>query len=183
VRRDEARGVDLAILGGGSAAFAAARRASELGARVAMVNEGPIGGTCVNVGCVPSKTLIRAAENRHRLSTARFRGLEGKPGRVDFPEIVREKGELVAELRQARYADVLAALPNVRLVRGRGRLASAHEVAVGASSIRADKILVATGARPSRPPIPGLADAAVWDSTQAMEAPDLPQRLLVLGGR
>jgi len=69
-----------------------------------VVNRGPIGGTCVNVGCVPSKTLIRAAENHHQHRTSRFRGLEAEPGRADFAELVREKAELIAELRQAKYA-------------------------------------------------------------------------------
>lgn len=174
---------DLAILGGGSAAFAAARRASDLGAQVLMVNEGPIGGTCVNVGCVPSKTLIRAAENHHQHGTSRFRGLKAEPGRIDFSELVREKAELVGDLRQAKYAHVLAGLANVRLVEGEGRLASTHEVTVGTSVFRAAKILIATGARPSRPAIPGLDDPAIWDSTRAMEATSLPRRLVVLGGR
>ncbi len=181
--RGEATDFDLAILGGGSAAFAAARRASDLGARVLMVNEGPIGGTCVNIGCVPSKTLIRAAENHHQHGTSRFRGIKAEPGWVDFPELLREKDELVGELRRAKYADVLTRLANVKLIEGRVRLAGRHEVAVGASTFRAEKILVATGARPSRPPIPGLTDPAVWDSTQAMEAQSLPRRLMVLGGR
>lgn len=97
---------DLAVLGGGSAAFAAALRGSELGARVLLVNAGAIGGTCVNTGCVPSKTLIRAAENVHWNELSRFRGIKPEASRVDFPELVREKDELVASLRQARYLDV-----------------------------------------------------------------------------
>ncbi len=174
---------DLAVLGGGSAAFAAARRASDLGARVLMVNEGPIGGTCVNVGCLSSKTLIRAAENHHQHGISRFRGLKAEPGRLDFAELVREKGELVAEMRRAKYADVLASLPNVRLVVGHGRLGRRHEIVVGESRFRVEKILIATGARPARPRIPGLADAGIWDSTEAMEASLLPRQLVVLGGR
>ncbi len=174
---------DLAIMGGGSAAFAAARRASDLGARVLMANEGPIGGTCVNVGCVPSKTLIRAAENHHQHGVSRFRGLKSEPGRVDFAELIREKAELVAELQRAKYVDVLTGLPNVELARGRARLVDRHTVAVGESVFRAEKILIATGARPVRPPIPGLSDPGIWDSTAAMEAKELPRRLVVLGGR
>jgi len=178
-----ANGFDLAILGGGSAAFAAARRASELGARVVMVNEGRLGGTCVNVGCVPSKTLIRAAENHHQHGVSRFRGIGAACGRVDFAELIREKAELVATLRKARYADVLASLPGVRFVEGRARLESRHTVAVGDAVFRTEKILIATGTRPLLPPIPGLADAGVWDSTSAMEAKAPPGRLVVLGGR
>jgi len=175
--------VDLAILGGGSAAFAAARRAHELGARVLMANEGPLGGTCVNVGCVPSKTLIRAAENHHQHGTSRFRGLRAGAGRVDFPELVREKTELVERLRRERYRDVLAALEGVELAEGRARLVGPGEVSVNGASHRAGRILLATGARPARPPVPGLADPGVWDSTTAMEASTLPERLVVLGGR
>ncbi len=174
---------DLAILGGGSAAFAAARRASELGARVLIVNDGLIGGTCVNVGCVPSKTLIRAAENHHQRGLSRFRGLKGEPGRLDFPELIREKDALVTELRQAKYVDVLAQLPNVQLVECRGRIRGPHELEVAGAVYRPEKILIATGSRAARPPIPGLADSGVWDSKRAMEATVLPPRLVVLGGR
>jgi mercuric reductase len=96
---------------------------------------------------------------------------------------MREKSELVASLREARYGDVLAAMPSVRFVAGRGRLESRHEVAVSDAVFRAEKILIASGARPSMPPIPGLADGGVWDSTAAMEANVLPRHLVVLGGR
>ena len=113
---------DLAIVGGGSAAFAAALRASELGARVLLSNEGPIGGTCVNVGCVPSKTLIRAAENAHRNGLSRFRGIKPEAGGIDFPELVREKDELVSILRQARYVDVVADNPRIDVREGRAQL-------------------------------------------------------------
>jgi len=174
---------DLAILGGGSAAFSAARRASDLGARVAMVNEGAIGGTCVNVGCVPSKTLIRAAENHHQHGVSRFRGLKAEPGRLDLAELVREKDELVASLQQAKYTDVLADLSNVHFVSGRGRLVGTQEIEVAGQRFRADRILIAAGTRPARPSIPGLSDPRIWDSTQALEATAVPERTIVLGGR
>lgn len=183
MRRKRELEFDLAILGGGSAAFAAARRAFQLGARVLMVNEGLLGGTCVNVGCVPSKTLIRAAESHRANRTSRFRGLRPEPGQVDFAELIREKAELVTELRQARYVDVLADMPNVRLVEGHGRLVGRHAIAGGGAIHRVDKILIATGSRPTRPPIPGLTEPGVWDSTSSMEAAALPRRLVVLGGR
>lgn len=175
--------VDLAIVGGGSAAFAAARRASELGARVWMANQGLLGGTCVNVGCVPSKTLIRAAENHHQHASSRFRGLHASPGTADFDALIREKSELVDQLRREKYRDFLASLDGVELAEGRARLLGPHELAVGSTTRRAERILIATGARPARPPIPGLEDPGVWDSTSAMEARGLPERLVVLGGR
>lgn len=174
---------DLAIVGGGSAAFAAALRGSELGARVLLVNEGPIGGTCVNVGCVPSKTLIRAAENAHWNGLTRFRGIKPEASRVDFPELVREKDELVASLRQAKYTDVVADNPRIEVRAGRARLLGSHALAIAGESFRADKILIATGTRPAHPPIPGLEDSEVWDSTRALAADALPRELVVLGGR
>jgi len=182
-RKEGHPGYDLAILGGGSAAFAAALRGSELGARVLIVNEGPIGGTCVNVGCVPSKTLIRAAENARWNGLSRFRGVKPEAGRIDFPELVREKDELVSSLRRSRYADVLAGHPRVELRAGRAKLLGPHALAVAGERVRADRILVATGSRPARPPIPGLEAAEVWDSTRALDAPALPRELIVLGGR
>jgi len=176
-------GYDLAILGGGSAAFAAALRASELGARVLLVNDGPIGGTCVNVGCVPSKTLIRAAENAHWNGLSRFRGIKPEGGRIDFPELVREKDELVASLRQAKYVDVVAEDPRVEVRAGRARLLGSGALAVAGETLQADRILIATGTRPARPAIPGLDEAGVWDSTRALDAASLPRELIVLGGR
>ena len=175
--------IDFAILGGGSAAFASALRASDLGASVLMVNDGTIGGTCVNVGCVPSKTLIRAAENHYQHGVSRFRGLKSESGRLDFSELMREKDELVAGLRQAKYTDVLKGLPNVHLVEGRGKVVATHEIEVAGKTYTADKLLIATGTRPALPAVPGLSHPDVWDSTRALEATAAPKRLIVLGGR
>lgn len=175
---------DLAILGGGSAAFAAALRARELGARVLLVNEGVLGGTCVNVGCLPSKTLLRAAEEVHRLGRARFLGIQpAGPARVDFPALIREKDALVTALRRAKYEDLLAADPGITLRVGRARLLGPGSLAVGDTRLCAGRILIATGGRPARPPVPGLDDPGVWDSTAALAARALPRRLVVLGGR
>ncbi len=174
---------DFVIVGGGSAAFAAAIRASDLGASTLMVNQGTMGGTCVNIGCVPSKTLIRAAENHHWHGLARFAGLTAPGGRADFTELVREKDELVAALRKEKYADILAGLPSVRYFEGRGVLRGPQKVSVNGHTVQAGKILIATGVRPAIPPIPGLATAGAWDSTQALSAPFLPEHLIVLGGR
>ena len=176
------RSFDFAILGGGSAAFAATIRATESGARVLLVNEGTIGGTCVNVGCVPSKTLIRAAENHHQHGLSRFRGVEPRGGTIRFEALMKEKDELVGDLRKAKYQDVLAGLSGVRFVSGRGRLLGPNEIEVAGERFEAAKILIATGTHAATPDIPGLAEAGVWDSTQALEAPFLPKRLVVLGG-
>ena len=172
------------ILGGGSAAFAAAIRASELGARVTIINDGlPIGGTCVNVGCVPSKNLIRAAEAFHRAAHPRFPGIEARARLVDFRQIIDQKRQLVLGLRQGKYIDVIKNYPNVRLVEGRGRLVAANTVEVNGETILADRILIATGASPFIPDIPGLTEVDYLTNETAFELETLPESLLVLGGR
>ncbi|GAB4374328.1 MAG: mercury(II) reductase [Acidobacteriota bacterium] len=176
-------GADLIVIGGGSAGFAAAIRGHELGAQVVMVNDGTIGGTCVNVGCVPSKTLIRAAEARHRAARTPFEGIETSSRVTDFGAVIRQKDELVASLREAKYEEVLAAHDRVRLVRGRARLGRDGSVRVGGRTLRAERVIVATGSRPRLPEIPGLRDARPLDSTALFSLDGQPESLIVLGGR
>ena len=98
-RKDEA--YDLAVIGAGSAGFSAAITAAEQGARVALIGHGMIGGTCVNVGCVPSKTMIRAAEALHGAREAsRFDGIAGEARLVDWRRVIAAKDDLVSDLRQ-----------------------------------------------------------------------------------
>lgn len=174
---------DLIVVGGGSAGFAAAIQAQTLGAKVVLINAGMIGGTCVNVGCVPSKTLIRAVEEVHRASSSRFMGIESTSRIADFTAIIRQKDELVESLRQAKYIDVLNAYDNIELVEGRATMRTADTVEVGNCVIRAPKIIIATGSRPWIPPIAGLREAGPLTSTSAFELESLPSSLIVLGGR
>ncbi len=112
---------DLAVIGAGSAGFSAAIAAAELGANVALIGHGTIGGTCVNVGCVPSKTMIRATETLHHAEAAsRFAGIRAEGRITDWRSVVRQKDELVASLRQAKYVDELEQLPKSLLVIGGG---------------------------------------------------------------
>jgi mercuric reductase len=178
-----AGGFDLVILGSGSAAFGAALRASELGARVAMVERATLGGTCVNVGCVPSKTLIRAAEAVHRANHPPFAGISAQARVVDFRAMAAEKQALVEELRGAKYQGVLAQTPNVTLVQGEGRFAGPGRVVVNGEELRADHFLVATGMRPHLAEVPGLAEAGPLTSTEALALEVLPRSMVVLGGR
>ncbi len=174
----------LVIVGGGSAAFAAALKASDLGAQVTLINDGlPLGGTCVNVGCVPSKTLIRAAESVHRANHPGFAGIEGTGVVKDFGAVARQKTELVSELRQAKYLDVISGRDNVRLVEGRARFVTPLAVEVGGELIQGSRYLVATGARPFIPAIEGLDSAGYLTNESAFELEELPRSIIVLGGR
>lgn len=171
----------LMVIGGGSAGFAAAIKGAELGYKVALVEAGTIGGTCVNVGCVPSKALIRAMEHYHRAGEHPFRGVHTVKGALDWAQVVADKDELVAELRQAKYTDVLAAYPSVTYIQGRAQLTGGNDVEIDGKHYTPDKIILATGAFPWGPPIPGLAEIGYLTSTTAMELADLPRSMIVLG--
>ncbi|MGH7568170.1 MAG: mercury(II) reductase [Gemmatimonadales bacterium] len=173
---------DLVIVGGGSAGFAAAIKAADLGARVAMAEGATLGGTCVNVGCVPSKTLIRAAEAQHRRVHHGFRGVPTTDGRTDWSTVRAEKDALVAELRQAKYWNVLRAYPSITLLQERATLVSSTEVRLASGrALGTRKVLVTTGASPWAPPIPGLAEAGSLDNASAMALERLPESLMVIG--
>src|SRR3989441_1106467 len=173
---------DLLIVGGGSAGFAAAIKGADLGARVAMVEGGTLGGTCVSVGCVPSKTLIRAAEAQHRRVHHGFRGIAATDGQPDWPTVRAEKDALVAELRQTKYWNVLRAYPSVTLFQERATFVSGREVRLASGrTLTAGKIVVTTGASPWAPPIPGLAEVGYLDNASAMALERLPQSLIVIG--
>ncbi len=174
---------DFLVVGGGSAGFAAAIKAADLGARVALAEGGTLGGTCVNVGCVPSKTLIRAAQAQHRRVHHGFRGIPATDGQPDWPTVRAEKDALVAEVRQTKYWNVLRAYPSITLFQERATLVSAREVRLASSgTLTAGKIVVTTGSSPWAPPIPGLAEAGYLDNASAMALERFPQSLVVIGG-
>lgn len=172
---------NLMVIGGGSAGFAAAIKGAELGYNVALVEAATIGGTCVNVGCVPSKTLIRAVETHHQAGQDRFWGVHTSPGRVNWPQVIAHKDELVAELRQSKYVDVLAAYPEITYIQGYARLTGKNGLEIDGTPYTVDKIVIATGASPWAPPIPGLAGAGYLDSTSALDLKELPKSMTVLG--
>lgn len=176
-------GFDLAVIGAGSAGFSAAITAAEGGKRAALIGHGTIGGTCVNVGCVPSKTMIRAAEAVHGARAAsRFPGISGEARVADWATLVAAKDDLVSTLRQKKYADLLPGYDGVTYIdEGPARLVPGG-VEVGGRKITIDKVIVATGGRPAVPDIPGIPDVPTLDSTSLLELDQLPESLIFLGG-
>ena len=173
---------DLVVIGAGSAGFSAAITGAEQGARVALIGHGTIGGTCVNVGCVPSKTMIRAAEALHHSRAAgRFAGLSASARIHNWSELVAQKDALVSDLRQAKYAELLPAYNSISYIEGAARM-SARGVTLNGREIEAARVVVATGARAHAAEIPGL-DRVDWlDSSRALDLETLPRSLLVVGG-
>jgi mercuric reductase len=177
----------VAVVGSGGGAMAAALKAAELGATVTVIERGVIGGTCVNVGCVPSKILIRAAHVAHLRRESPFdAGLSAVPPVVDRPRLLEQQQRRVADLRHGKYEQVLANLQAITVVHGEARFEDARTLTVsladgGERPVSFDRCLIATGASPSVPPVAGLAETPYWTSTEALASDRIPPRLAVIG--
>jgi len=179
--------VDLAIIGSGGGAFAAAIAARRAGRSVLMVERGMVGGTCVNTGCVPSKALLAAAEARHvALAAGRYPGIRAGADEVAFAELIAGKAGLVAGMQAEKYVD-LATEYGWDILRGQARFVAGPALHVepdggGSRRVTAEHYLVATGSAPWAPSVDGLGDVGYLTSTSAMELATLPASLLVIGG-
>ena len=173
---------DLIIIGGGAGAFAAAIKANELGAKTALINDGlPLGGTCVNVGCVPSKTLLHAAELVHTAKHHNVPGIEFAINQADFATVVADEMALVEQLREKKYEQVLRDLSNVTFIKGRAVFISERKVKVGEEELEADRFIIATGSTAIVPEVEGLVEAGFITHIEAMALKTVPKRLLVIG--
>jgi mercuric reductase len=173
---------DMVIIGGGAGGFAAAIRANELNAKTVLINEGlPLGGTCVNVGCVPSKRLLWAAEVMHSANNHKISGIELKVEKFDFQKVVQDELSLVSRLREEKYERVLRSLNSVTLMEGRAKFVSAEEAEVNGERLTADRFIIATGSTASAPPIEGIEDVGYITHIGALKLEKLPKRLLIFG--
>ena len=177
----------LVIIGAGSGAVAAALRATDLGARVTLVERGTLGGTCVNVGCVPSKILVRQGHQAHMVKNPPFSGIAPNSPGVSPALLADERIRRVLELREEKYSRILRETPGVEVLTGEARLEGPRTVVVREGTgnerrLAADRILIATGSQPHVPEIPGLAQTPFWTSTEALFAKEVPRHLIVLGG-
>ncbi|MBA3745948.1 MAG: mercury(II) reductase [Solirubrobacterales bacterium] len=179
--RQTAFDYDLAIVGSGGAAFSAAIAARRADLRVVMIERGTVGGTCVNIGCIPSKALLAAAESRHRADSARFPGVRTAAGPLGFAALIAGKDAIVKRLRQQKYVDI-AARQEIEIIEGDAHFLEGPALDVDGRRIDAAHYLLATGAEPAIPEIPGLADSGFLTSTTAMELEELPESLVVIGG-
>jgi mercuric reductase len=177
----------IAVIGSGGSAMAAALKLAERGAWVTLIERGTIGGTCVNVGCVPSKIMIRAAHVAHLRRTSPFdEGIAAVEPYIDRPRLLAQQQARVDELRHAKYEGILEDNPAITVLQGEARFIDANTLQVtGAdgteSEVCFDRAFIGTGARPTIPPVPGLSDTPYWTSTTALASDTIPERLVVIG--
>jgi mercuric reductase len=177
------RRFDLIILGGGAAGFAAAIKSDELQAKTLMVNNNVIGigGTCVNVGCIPTKHLLYIGELIHKAKENDIKGLSISAS-FDFNAIIEEKNELIKKLREEKYEEVLKGLPNVEFVEGNAKFISKSEIQVNGETYVADKFIIATGSSTFIPSIEGIEKVDYLTNIEALNLRELPNSMVILGG-
>src|SRR3990170_2211383 len=181
----------IAVIGSGGAAMACALQAVERGARVTLIERGTIGGTCVNIGCVPSKIMIRAAHIAHLRTSSPFDGgISASMPVIDRLALLAQQQGRVDELRHAKYEGILERTPDIKLMRGEARFLNGHTLIVRLNDdshkvsfrkVSFDRCLVATGASAALPQLPGLGDTPYWTSAEALLTHTIPPRLAVIG--
>ncbi|EJB2513382.1 mercury(II) reductase [Listeria monocytogenes] len=171
---------DLLIIGSGSAAFSAAIKAVEYGAKVGMIERGIIGGTCVNIGCVPSKTLLQASKINQSAHMNPFDGLHTSAKEVELNNLINQKNKLVDQLRNQKYINLIEAY-GFDLIKGEAKFINESTIEVAGQTFSAQRFLIATGASPLLPDIPGLEEIDYLTSTTLLELEKLPKRLTVIG--
>jgi mercuric reductase len=173
---------EIIILGSGSTAFAAALRAQAQGARPIMIEKSVLGGTCINWGCIPSKTLIHGALFRHQARLGAKLGLGTLSDGLDFSRLDAHKIAVVQELRQTKYLDVLNKVPGLRLLKGNARFLGPDTLQVGDKILRGNRFLIATGGTPRIPAIAGLDQINYLTSKSALLMKVPPSSLTIVGG-
>jgi mercuric reductase len=186
-RHGSEHALHIAVIGSGGAAMAAALKAVEQGARVTLIERSTLGGTCVNVGCVPSKIMIRAAHVAHLRRESPFdAGMPPvAPSILREQMLVQQQGR-VEELRHAKYESILDSNPAITVLRGEARFKDSRSLTVQLNegserTVTFDRCLIATGASATVPQIPGLKDTPYWTSTEALVSDSIPERLAVIG--
>ena len=171
---------DVLVVGSG-AGLEVASFASEKGMSVAIVEEGPLGGTCLNRGCIPSKMLIHSADVVETIKSSEKFGIKSKIENIDFASIVKRVSEVV-DTDSAGIEKSIRESGNPTLYKLRGKFIGSKQMQVGDEQIEADKVFIVGGTRPSTPPIPGLEDTPYLDSTKALRLEKQPEHLVIIGG-
>jgi len=173
---------DVIILGGGQAGTPLASRLAAAGQRVLIIERAEFGGTCINVGCTPTKTMVASARAAHVARTAARLGVQVKDVTVDLAAVVKRKDAIVKEWRQGVEGSLRAAGDRVAIIKGHARLVGEREIEVNGERHRAETVILNVGASAAVPAIPGLAEVPFLDNQRLMELQELPRHLLIIGG-
>ena len=175
---------DLIVIGAGPGGYEAAFEAADLGMKTALVEKEALGGTCLNHGCIPTKSLLHAAELYRQLKEAGLFGIRAEQITADGEQMQAQKNDVVAQLRKG--IETTAAKKKIDVYRGTGALLEDRCVSVktadGEESLQGTHILLATGSRPALPPIPGMDLEGVVTSDELLERSEKPERLAIIGG-
>ncbi|QEA39423.1 pyridine nucleotide-disulfide oxidoreductase [Pistricoccus aurantiacus] len=172
---------DIVVIGAGSAGLVASYIAAAVKARVALVESSQMGGDCLNTGCVPSKALIRAARSAEEIRQAPRLGVSAGEPKIDFTQVMAHVHQAIAQVAPHDSRERYESL-GVEVVEGKARLTSPWEVRVGERVLTTRHVVIATGARPRVPQLPGLEKTPVLTSENLWQLEKLPERLVVLGG-
>jgi pyruvate/2-oxoglutarate dehydrogenase complex dihydrolipoamide dehydrogenase (E3) component len=172
---------DAIIIGSGQAGNPLAYRLADLGWTVALIEKKDLGGTCINVGCTPTKTMVHRAQVAHYARDAARWGVNASNVSVDLAKIVAQKDEVVLSFRGNQQKQV-DKRPNLRLYRAHARFVGLHQLKVGDDLLKSGKIFIDTGGRPNIPSIPGLDNVPYLTNESIMQLTTLPEHLLILGG-
>jgi pyruvate/2-oxoglutarate dehydrogenase complex dihydrolipoamide dehydrogenase (E3) component len=172
---------DAIIIGTGQGGTPLSVALADYGWTVALVERGNVGGTCVNTGCIPTKTMVHRAQVAHYAQNAERWGVHARDVSADLPRIVAQKNQLVQKFRDGLLKK-MNDRPNLHVFHGTAQFAGPHQVRVGDQVLESERIFINTGARPSVPPISGLSDVTYLTNENIMDLKVLPDHLIVLGG-
>ncbi|OOF22059.1 dihydrolipoyl dehydrogenase [Salinivibrio sp. IB574] len=172
---------NMVVIGAGAGGLVSSYIAAVVKAKVTLVEKGSMGGDCLNTGCVPSKALIRAAKTMREIGKAKAFGIHTQAPAVDFPAVMARVKQVITQIEPHDSVERYTKL-GVECVQGEAQIVSPWEVEVNGERLTTRNIVIATGARPMLPPIPGLAEVTHYTSDTIWSLNDLPPRLLVLGG-
>lgn len=181
----EEAGYDVVVLGAGPGGYVAAIRAAQLGAKVALIEEEAIGGTCLNWGCIPTKTLVKNAEILHLIEKASGRGIKiGKP-EIDIKQMMQTKDKVVKQM--VGGIEVILKSNNIDIIKGRGNVQGDHSISIisgkdQGKEISYKKLIIATGSKAFIPPIPGLKEEGILTNKEILSLEEIPKHLIVIGG-
>jgi mercuric reductase len=174
---------DLIIIGGGAAAFSAAIKANIHGVKALMIERAALGGTCVNVGCIPSKNLLGAGEILHLTKNPPYPSIFPCDSKFDFRKTVGAKDNLVKSIRKQKYHDVLSSLENVELIEASASFVAPNKIKANGKALEADKFIIATGSSPSIPRFKGIENVDYLTNNETLSLKEKPSSMIVVGGR